>query len=132
MTEQEIVRRINSCEQQITANYENLKNSARDVGETAMQAARAAQSRAVSAAKSDKNTKTFTPLLLVLLGLLIVSSSWFIGLLLIIGGVALSYNLNQKAASSLKKVEQQYSAIVSSTEYQRNNLNSTISTNDKI
>ena len=132
MSEQEIMRRINSCEQEITANYENLKNSARNVGEAGAQAAKAAQSSAVSAAKSDKNTKTFSPLLLAVLGLLLFSSSWFLGLLLIIGGGALSYNLNQKAASNLKKVEQQYSAIVSSTEYQRNNLNSTITSNDKI
>lgn len=132
MTEQEIMRRIDSSENQIYQAYNNLRSAARDVGHKGLQAAQSARNSAVSEASSSKTTKTLLPLLISLVGFFLFGSAWFLALLMVIGGIALAYNLNQKADKEKRSVESEYNSMVSVAENQQRNLFSILDNNTKI
>lgn len=132
MTEQEIKQKISDCDRQISSAYNNLRSAARDVGSRGYQAAQSARSSAVSEASGDKLKKTLLPLLITLFGFFMFGASWFLGLAMIIGGVVLAYNLNQKADAEKRRIEQEYNNMVSTAEYQQKNLNSVLDNNAKI
>lgn len=132
MTEQEIKQKISDCDRQISSAYNNLRSAARDVGSRGYQAAQSARSSAVSEASGDKLKKTLLPLLITLFGFFMFGASWFLGLAMIIGGVVLVYNLNQKADAEKRRIEQEYNNMVSTAEYQQKNLNSVLDNNAKI
>ena len=132
MTEQEIKQKISDCDRQISSAYNNLRSAARDVGSRGYQAAQSARSSAVSEASGDKLKKTLLPLLITLCGFFMFGASWFLGLAMIIGGVVLAYNLNQKADAEKRRIEQEYNNMVSTAEYQQKNLNSVLDNNAKI
>lgn len=132
MTEQEIKQKISDCDRQISSAYNNLRSAARDVGSRGYQAAQSARSSVVSEASGDKLKKTLLPLLITLFGFFMFGASWFLGLAMIIGGVVLAYNLNQKADAEKRRIEQEYNNMVSTAEYQQKNLNSVLDNNAKI
>ena len=132
MTEQEIKQKISDCDRQISSAYNNLRSAARDVGSRGYQAAQSARSSAVSEASGDKLKKTLLPLLITLFGFFMFGASWFLGPAMIIGGVVLAYNLNQKADAEKRRIEQEYNNMVSTAEYQQKNLNSVLDNNAKI
>lgn len=132
MTEQEIRQKIDASERQITTAYNNLRSAARDVGTKGYQAAQTEQSSVVSSASGDKAKKTLLPLLISLFGLFLMGAAWFLGLLMIIGGIVLAYNLNQKADKELRSTQSTYNARVSAAENQQKNLNSVLDNNTKI
>lgn len=132
MTEQEIKQKISDCDRQISSAYNNLRSAARDVGSRGYQSAQSARSSAVSEASGDKLKKTLLPLLITLFGFFMFGASWFLGLAMIIGGVVLAYNLNQKADAEKRRIEQEYNNMVSTAEYQQKNLNSVLDNNAKI
>lgn len=132
MTEQEIKQKISDCDRQISSAYNNLRSAARDVGSRGYQAAQSALSSAVSEASKDKLKKTLLPLLITFFGVLMFDASWFLGLTMIIGGVVIAYNLNQKADAEERIIEQEYNEMVSTVKYQQNNLNSVLDNNEKI
>lgn len=110
MTTNEARSQIDACERQITSAYSGLKDNARLVGSSAAQAA-----------SSATLTKTLLPLILCLVGLFCFAGPWFLGILLIAGGIFLSYKLHGPAKSVQNQVVNQ-----------QRNLNSTIDNNAKI
>lgn len=110
MTVQQAQTEINKCEQDITRAHSSLCSAARTVGSSAKECA-----------DGSKTKKTLLPLLISLMGILFFSSAWFLGLVLIIAGIVLAYNLNQSAGS-----------VVSKVEAAQKTLNSTIDNNSKI
>ena len=126
MTEKEIREKINECDYQIDTAYKNLRNSARDVGTRGYDAAKNAQANAFSEASGSKTKMTLLPLLITLFGFFIFKASWFFGICMIIGGVVLSYNLNQSADRKQKEIQAQYNQMVNETESQQKNLNSVL------
>lgn len=110
MTVQQAQTEINKCEQDITRAHSFLCSAARTVGSSAKECA-----------DGSKTKKTLLPLLISLMGILFFSSAWFLGLVLIIAGIVLAYNLNQSAGS-----------VVSKVEAAQKTLNSTIDNNSKI
>ena len=111
MTSQEAKQQINACESQIIGTYSNLRDAARGMGASAVQAA------------SSKTTMcTMLPLIISLFGLILCFAShpvW--GILLIIVGIVIAYNTHQSAKSAETTVENQ-----------QKNLNSIIDNNAKI
>ena len=132
MTEQEIMQRIDASERQINQAYSNLRSVARDVGHKGLEAAQSARNSAVSEASTSKTTKTLLPLLISLVGFFLFGSAWFLALLMVIGGIVLAYNLNQKADKEKRSIESEYNAMVNTAEYQQKNLFSTLDNNLKI
>ena len=110
MTANEARQQIEACENQINNSYSCLKDNARDLGSSAAQAA-----------SSATITKTLLPLILCVIGLICFAGPWFLGILLILGGIFLSYALHGPA----KRVQ-------THVENQQRNLNATIDQNDKI
>lgn len=132
MTEQEIKQRINDCDRQIVSAYNNLRSAARDVGSRGYQAAQSARQSAISEASGNKTKNTLLPLIISVVGFFMFGVSWFLGLVMLIGGIVLAYNLNQKADKELKSVQSSYNQMVSVAENQQRNLNSTLDNNTKI
>ncbi len=97
MTSQEARQQVDACERQITGTYSNLRDAARSMG-----------SSAVQAQSSSTTTKTMLPLIISLIGLFLCFAShpvW--GVLLIIAGIFFAYTAHDSAASVQKNVEQQ-------------------------
>lgn len=132
MTEQEIKQKINDCDRQIVSAYNNLRSAARDVGSRGYQAAQSARQSAISEASGNKTKNTLLPLIISVVGFFMFGVSWFLGLVMLIGGIVLAYNLNQKADKELKSVQSSYNQMVSVAENQQRNLNSTLDNNTKI
>lgn len=132
MTEQEIKQKINNCDRQIVAAYNNLRSAARDVGSRGYQAAQNARQSAISEASENKTKNTLLPLIISVVGLFIFGVSWFLGLAMIIGGIGIAYNMNQKADKELRAVRSSYDQMVSVAENQQRNLNSTLDNNTLI
>lgn len=132
MTEQEIKQKINDCDRQIVSAYNNLRMAAHEVGSRGYQAAQSVRQSAISSASGSKTAKTLLPLIISVLGLIIMGDSGLLGIGLIVGGIALSYNLNQKANDDQRKTEQQYNSMLSTTEYQLRTLSDVIDNNSKI
>mgnify|MGYP001107293846 CR=1 FL=1 len=132
MTEQEIKQKINDCDRQIVSAYNNLRSAARDVGSRGYQAAQSARQSAISEASGNKTKNTLLPLIISVVGYFMFGVSWFLGLVMLIGGIVLAYNLNQKADKELKSVQSSYNQMVSVAENQQRNLNSTLDNNTKI
>lgn len=101
---------INKCEQEITHAHSTLCSAARTVGSSAKECA-----------DGSKTRKTLFPLLISLVGIFLFGSAWFLGLVLIIVGIVIAYNMNQSAGS-----------VVSKVEAAQKTLNSTIDNNSKI
>lgn len=132
MTEQELKQKINDCDRQIVSAYNNLRSAARDVGSRGYQAAQSARQSAISEASGNKTKNTLLPLIISVVGFFMFGVSWFLGLVMLIGGIVLAYNLNQKADKELKSVQSSYNQMVSVAENQQRNLNSTLDNNTKI
>ncbi len=110
MTVQQAQAEIEKCEQEIMRAHSSLCSAARMVGSSAKECA-----------DGSKTKKTLFPLLISLIGILISVADGFSGLVLIIVGIAVAYNMNRKAGSVVNKVESAYKQ-----------LNSTIDNNSKI
>lgn len=110
MTVQQAQAEINKCEQEITRAHFSLCSAARTVGSSAKECA-----------DGSKTKKTLFPLLISLLGIFFFGSAWFLGVILIIAGIVIAYNMNQSAGSVVNKVVTAQNA-----------LNSTIDSNSKI
>lgn len=132
MTEQELKQKINDCDRQIASAFNNLRSAARDVGSRGYQAAQSARQSAISEASGNKTKNTLLPLIISVVGFFMFEASWFLGLVMLIGGIVLAYNLNQKADKELKSVQSSYNQMVSVAENQQRNLNSTLDNNTKI
>ena len=132
MTEQELKQKINDCDRQIVSAYNNLRSAARDVGSRGYQVAQSARQSAISEASGNKTKNTLLPLIISVVGFFMFGASWFLGLVMLIGGIVLAYNLNQKADKELKSVQSCYNQMVSVAENQQRNLNSTLDINTKI
>lgn len=94
MTVQQAQAEINKCEQEITRAHSSLCSAARAVGSSAKECA-----------DGGKTKKTLLPLFISFFGILFFGADWFWGLVLIIGGIVIAYNVNQKAGSVVSKVE---------------------------
>ena len=110
MTAQQAQAEINKCEWDITRAHSSLCNAARSVGLSAKECA-----------DESKTKKTLYPLIISVMGILFFSSAWFLGIVLIIAGIVIAYNMNQQASSVVNKVESA-----------QRQLNSTIDNNSKI
>ena len=110
MTVQQAQAEINKCEQDITRAHSSLCSAARTVGSSAKECA-----------DGSKTKKTLFPLLISLIDIFFFGSAWFLGLVLIIVGIVIAYNMNQSAGS-----------VVSKVEAAQKTLNSTIDNNSKI
>jgi len=110
MTVQQAQAEINKCEQEITRAHSSLCSAARTVG-----------SRAKECADGRKTKKTLLPLIISVIGIFFFGSAWFLGLVMIIAGIVIAYNMNQSAGS-----------VVSKVEAAQKTLNSTIDNNSKI
>lgn len=113
MTVQQAQAEINTCEQEITRAHSSLCSAARTVGSSAKECA-----------DGSKTKKTLLPLLISIIGIFLFSSfssAWFLGVILIIAGIVIAYNMNQSADSVVSKVESA-----------QKTLNSTIDSNSKI
>lgn len=108
MTVQQAQAEINTCEQEITRAHSSLCSAARTVGSSAKECA-----------DGSKTKKTLLPLLISIIGIFL--SAWFLGVILIIAGIVIAYNMNQSAGSVVSKVESA-----------QKTLNSTIDSNSKI
>ena len=108
MTVQQAQAEINHCEQEIIRAHSSLCSAARMVG-----------SSAKKCADSGKTKKTLSPLTII--GIFFFGSAWFLGVILIIAGIVIAYNMNQSAGSVVSKVESA-----------QKTLNSTIDSNSKI
>lgn len=93
MTSREARQRIDECELQVVHAYAGLKDQARNMGNVASQAA----SRATT-------LKTLLPLILCVLGLICIFRAWFLGLLMIAGGIFISYKLHGPAKEVQNRV----------------------------
>lgn len=110
MTVQQAQAEINKCEQDITRAHSSLCSAARTVGSSAKECA-----------SGSKIKKTLLPLLISLIGIFSLSSATFWGLVLIIVGIVIAYNMNQNAG-----------AVVGKVVTAQKTLNSTIDNNSKI
>ena len=110
MTVQQAQTEINKCEQEITCAHSSLCSAARTVGSSAKECA-----------DGSKTKKTLFPLLISIIGIFFFSSAWFLGVVLIIVGIVIAYNMNQSAGSVVRNVESA-----------QKTLNSTIDSNSKI
>lgn len=110
MTVQQAQAEINKCEQDITRAHSSLCSAAMSVGSSAKECA-----------DGSKTKKTLLPLLISLIGIFCFAGAWFLGLVLIIVGIAIAYNMNQSAGK-----------VVSKVEAAQKTLNSTIENNSKI
>lgn len=110
MTVQQAQAEINKCEQEITRAHSSLCSAARTVGSSAKECA-----------DGSKTKKTLLPLIISLIGIFCFGSAWFLGVVLIIVGIVIAYNMNQSAGS-----------VVSKVEAAQETLNSTIDNNSKI
>lgn len=110
MTVQQAQAEINKCEQDITRAHSSLCSAARTVG-----------SSAKKCASGSRIKKTLLPLLISLIGIFSLSSVKFWGLVLIIVGIVIAYNMNQDAGTVVGKVKTA-----------QETLNSTIDNNSKI
>lgn len=110
MTSNEAKQKIDACEHQIVSAHSGLKDNARAVG-----------SGAVSSSSSKTTTSTLLPLILCIIGLFCFGGPWFLGVLLIIGGIVIAYNTHNSAKSVQNKIENG-----------QKNLNSTIDSNSNI
>ena len=110
MTVQQARAEINTCEQKITRAHYSLCSAARTVG-----------SSAKKCADGSKTKKTLLPLLISIIGIFLFSSEWVLGVILIIAGIVIAYNMNRSAGSVVSKVESA-----------QKTLNSTIDSNSKI
>lgn len=110
MTVQQAQAEINKCEQEITRAHSSLCSAARTVGSSAKECA-----------DGNKTKKTLLPLIISLIGIFCFGSAWFLGVVLIIVGIVIAYNMNQSAGSVVSKVESA-----------QKTLNSTIDNNSKI
>ncbi len=110
MTAQQAQAEINKCEQDITRAHSSLCSAARSVGASAKECA-----------DGSKTKKTLLPLIISVVGIFFFSSAWFLALCMIVGGIVIAYNMNQKAGSVVNKVESA-----------QKQLNSTIDNNSKI
>lgn len=110
MTVQQAQDEINKCEWEITRAHSSLCSAARAVGSSAKECA-----------DGSKTKKTLLPLLISIMGIFLFSSAWFSGVILIIAGIVIAYNMNQRAGS-----------IVSKVESAQKTLNSTIDSNSEI
>lgn len=111
MTSQEARQQVEACERQITDAYSNLRDAVRSVGSSTTQAA-----------SSKATTNTLLPLIISVLGIILFFSShpvW--GVLLIIAGIVIAYNIDQAEASALNMVKNR-----------QKNLNSILDDNSKI
>ena len=93
MTVQQAQAEINKCEQDITRAHSSLCSAARSVGASAKECA-----------DGSKTKKTLFPLVISLIGIFLFSSSWFLAIVMIITGIVIAYNMNQKAGSVVNKV----------------------------
>lgn len=97
MTSQEARQQVDACEDQITSTYLNLRDAAKSMGLSAVQA------------QSSRTTIiTMLPLSISLIGLILCFAShpvW--GVILIIAGIFFAYSAHVPAASVQEKVEQQ-------------------------
>ena len=110
MTVQQAQDEINKCEREITRAHSSLCSAARTVGSSAKECA-----------DGSKAKKTLLPLIISIIGIFLFSSAWFLGVILIIAGIVIAYNMNQRAGS-----------IVSNVESAQKTLNSMIDSNSKI
>lgn len=110
MTVQQAQDEINKCEREITRAHSSLCSAARTVGSSAKECA-----------DGSKIKKTLLPLLISIAGIFLFRSAWFLGVILIIAGIVIAYNMNQRAGSVVSKVESA-----------QKTLNSTIDSNSKI
>lgn len=132
MTEQEIKRRIDDCDRKMASAYNNLRGAARDVGWKGYQAAKSESQSVISWASSNKTKKTLLPLIISAVGLFIFGASWLLGLAMIIVGIGIAYNQNQKADKELRSVRSSYNQMVSMAENQQRNLESILDNITKI
>lgn len=132
MSEQELMQKLNEWDRAITSSYNNLRSAAQEVGSRGYQSAQSARQSAVSSASDTKTTKTLLPLIISLVGIFLFGSAWFLALLMVIGGIVLAYNLNQKADKELRSVQYEYDPMVNTAENQQKNLNSVLDANTRI
>ena len=110
MTSNEAKQKVDECERQIVSTYNTLKDNARAVGTSA-----------ASAASSKTTANTVWPLLLCVLGFVFFAGPWFLGLVCIISGAVIAYNLHNSAQTAQNSIENG-----------QKNLNSIIDTNANI
>ena len=110
MTENEARKKIEACERQITSAHTELKDRARNVG-----------AAAVSAASKKTTISTMLPLILVVIGVFLFTTYWFVAVLLVGGGIFLAYVLHARASEAQEKIENA-----------EKNLRSRIDSNEKI
>lgn len=91
MTEQEARKNLEACERQIVDAYNDLKNAAREVGSSAVQAAQN-EWQSIDAAASRKRRKSMLLVLSIalILGIPMLLKSHFWGVVIIIGGIVLA------------------------------------------
>lgn len=107
MTSNEAKQKVDACEQQIARAFFELKDSAKEVGLSA-----------VSSASSRTTMSLLLPLILCIIGLFCLRGPWFLGIVLFIGGIVLAHKLHTSAKEIQRVIETG-----------QKNLNSTIDNN---
>ena len=110
MTTQQAQAEINKCEQEIIRAHSSLCSAARTVGTNAKEFA-----------YRSKIKKTLVPLIISVSGICLFGVAWFLGVVLIIVGIVISYNMHKSASSVASEVEDALKT-----------LNSTIGNNSNI
>lgn len=129
MTEQELKQKIDESDRQIVDAYSSLRLAAREVGVRGCQAAQRARSSVVSEVSGEKTKKTLLPLLISLVGLFIFGVAWFLGLIMLVAGIGIAYDLNQKADAELDQIRSAHNSMVSLAEEKQRELESVLDRN---
>ncbi len=132
MTEGEAKRAIQDCEKRIRTTYADLVHDAERLGSDSLQEAKTAKNNETSSASAAIVGKTVLPLLLSVLGVFLFSVSWFLALLLIIGGIVLAHKLYKKAVDNRDSVRRQTDSTVNFVTSQKNRLDEALTTRRSI
>ncbi len=133
MTSEEARQKVSSCERDINSAYSGMWGSAKEVGTAGYNAALREKNRIVEDASRNTMIKVGLSVLVAVFGLILCGAShpgW--GILLIIVGAALAYNMYQSASSEEKKRSDAANSTLNGVSSKQSQLNSVLESNRSI
>ena len=133
MTSEEARKKVSSCERDIKSAYRGLWGSAKEVGTTGYNAALRDKVRIEEDASHNTMTRVGLSVLVIVFGFILCVAShpgW--GVLLIIVGGVLAYNMYQSASTEAKKRSDAANSTLSSVSSRQSQLNSVLESNKSI
>lgn len=133
MTSEEARQKVRSCERDIKSAYSGLWGSAKEVGTVGYNAALRDKGRIEAEASRNTMTKVGLSVLVIVFGFILCCAShpgW--GVLLIIAGGVLTYNMYQSASAEAKKRSNAANSTLSGVSSSQSQLNSVLESNKSI